>query len=121
VTRYNPALTPNVVKSLLIPHVDNLSQWTGKVASGGRLNLLSSLLAVNDDVLPAVAIPATANNSAFVAPASMTIGAAASDVDGSIAKVDFYANGALIELPLSRGYCHIDLPRKTPVTLGPFR
>jgi subtilisin family serine protease len=39
----NSALTISQIKSMLIQSVDKLSQWTGKVASGGRLNLANAL------------------------------------------------------------------------------
>ncbi|MDB5257384.1 MAG: peptidase domain protein [Chitinophagaceae bacterium] len=48
----------------------------------------------NVNQAPVVTITSPANNAAFVAPASITINATATD-DGSIAKVDFY-NGATL-------------------------
>ncbi|NDK55401.1 DUF4082 domain-containing protein [Pontibacter fetidus] len=52
---------------------------------------------------PTIAITAPANNATFVAPASVTITANATDTDGTVAKVEFYngenkiGNGALSE------------------------
>ena len=48
------------------------------------------------DWLPTVSITSPAAGSTFVAPASFTINAAASDTEGPVSKVDFYANGVLI-------------------------
>ena len=45
---------------------------------------------------PAVAITAPANGTTMTAPASTTITASASDSDGGIAKVDFYAAGTFV-------------------------
>ena len=36
------------------------------------------------------------NGSTFTAPATTTVTATASDADGTVTKVDFYANGILI-------------------------
>ncbi len=48
------------------------------------------------NVAPTVAITAPANNSSFTAPATFTLSATASDVDGTVTRVDFYNNGTLI-------------------------
>jgi hypothetical protein len=45
---------------------------------------------------PAVSLTAPANGATFTAPATITLSATASDPDGSIAGVDFYAGTALI-------------------------
>jgi hypothetical protein len=45
---------------------------------------------------PTVSLTAPANGSAFTAPASVTISADATDSDGSVVRVDFFANGALV-------------------------
>jgi thermitase len=46
--------------------------------------------------LPTVALTGPANNSTFVAPSDITLSANASDSDGTIARVDFYAGNTLI-------------------------
>ncbi len=45
---------------------------------------------------PTVAITAPANNASFSAPATVTIGATAADADGTVSKVEFYKDGALL-------------------------
>ena len=45
---------------------------------------------------PAVAITAPANGASFKDPSAITVAADASDSDGSVARVDFYANNVLI-------------------------
>jgi phosphatidylserine/phosphatidylglycerophosphate/cardiolipin synthase-like enzyme len=45
---------------------------------------------------PAISLTAPDNGSSFTAPASVTVSADASDTDGSVVRVDFFANGSLI-------------------------
>jgi regulation of enolase protein 1 (concanavalin A-like superfamily) len=45
---------------------------------------------------PSAALTAPANGATFIAPASITVSATASDTDGTIAKVDFFAGTTLI-------------------------
>ncbi|MBT1701703.1 Ig-like domain-containing protein [Chryseosolibacter indicus] len=60
----------------------------GGVGSSAIVNIT-----VNGNAAPSVSISSPANNATFTAPASITITASASDVKGSITKVEFY-NGA---------------------------
>jgi Big-like domain-containing protein len=53
---------------------------------------------------PIVSLTAPANGATFTAPASMTVSATASDVDGTIAQVDFYANGSFLRTDTSNPY-----------------
>ena len=48
------------------------------------------------NVAPAVRLASPANGAAFTAPASITIAATAADSDGTIANVQFWANGGVI-------------------------
>jgi hypothetical protein len=45
---------------------------------------------------PSVSIGSPANGASFTAPVSVNIQASAADSDGSVSKVDFYANGSLL-------------------------
>jgi beta-glucanase (GH16 family) len=45
---------------------------------------------------PTVSISAPANNASFTAPASITITASATDVEGTVSKVDFYKDNELL-------------------------
>src|SRR6266702_1386360 len=54
----------------------------------------SSAVNVTVNAVPAVSITAPANNAVFSAPASLTVTAAASDADGTVAKVEFF-DGAI--------------------------
>ena len=91
-----PSLTVAAIKSLLMSSVDQLGPWNGIVASGGRLNMYLAALDASGDIPPTVSLTSPANGSKFTAPATTTVTASASDPDGSVTKVDFYANGALI-------------------------
>jgi len=48
------------------------------------------------NALPTVSLTSPANGATAPAPATFTVAATASDSDGSVARVDFYASGALI-------------------------
>ena len=92
----NPTLTVAGLKSLMMTSVDPLAQWSGVVASGGRLNLFTAALDAGGDIAPTATLTSPVNAAKFTAPATVTLSAAASDPDGTIAKVDFYANGTMI-------------------------
>jgi subtilisin family serine protease len=88
-----PSLSVSAVKSLLLGNVDLVGPWPGLVASGGRLNVYRAALANTTNAAPSVALTQPPDGSTFTAPASVPIEATASDSDGTIARVDFYANG----------------------------
>lgn len=56
----------------------------------------SAPVSVISNALPTVSITSPANNTNLNAPATVTINASASDTDGSISRVDFYQDAALI-------------------------
>lgn len=53
---------------------------------------------------PSVSLTAPANGASFLAPTSVTVSANASDSDGSVARVDFYAGSTLIDSDTSAPY-----------------
>jgi regulation of enolase protein 1 (concanavalin A-like superfamily) len=53
---------------------------------------------------PSVAITSPSSGATFIAPASLTIAASASDADGTIARVDFYVGSLLIATDTSSPY-----------------
>ena len=55
-----------------------------------------SVTAPTSNQPPAVSLTAPANGATFTAPATVTVSADASDSDGTIAKVDFFAGSTLI-------------------------
>jgi len=56
----------------------------------------SSTVNITVDTPPTVSITSPANNTNFIAPASVTINANASDSDGTISKVEFYQGATLL-------------------------
>lgn len=56
------------------------------------------------NVPPAVSITSPANGASFNTPADVTISAAAQDGDGTISKVEFYADNALLSVATSAPY-----------------
>lgn len=57
---------------------------------------VSTTVLPDSNQTPTVSITSPATNSLFVGPANLSITANASDVDGTIAKVDYFDNGELI-------------------------
>ena len=57
-----------------------------------------------NNVPPTVSLTAPFNGATFTAPASITLSATASDSDGSIARVDFYASNVLLGSDTSAPY-----------------
>ena len=96
VSGLKPNLTPAGTRTLLMGSVDALPAWSGIVASGGRLNAYLAALDAGSDIAPTVSLTSPVNGSKFTAPVTTTVSATASDADGTVTKVDFYANGALI-------------------------
>lgn len=95
----NPSLTPEAVKELLMTNVDQVGNWAGKIASGGRLNLFkaaSAVGAVEPNDPPAVTLISPTDGATFKVPVSLTLAADASDSNGTVQYVTFFANGALI-------------------------
>lgn len=78
-----------------------------------NLNAVTTSSAVNVSVnsAPSVSLTAPSNGASALAPASFTLTATASDSDGSISKVEFYSNGALINTdtvaPYSYAYTNL--------------
>ena len=66
------------------------------MAAGGRLNSYQALITGPTNVPPTVSLSSPANGSTFVTPANVTVTATASDSDGGIQSVSFFANGSLI-------------------------
>ncbi len=88
-------LTVDQLKARLITSVDVLAQWGGVVSSGGRLNVFNAV-AFGGNAPPSATLTSPASGASFAAPATIPLQADASDSDGTIAKVDFYANGVLV-------------------------
>ena len=100
----DPTLTVPAIKSLLLDNVDQSQRWAGRVVSGGRLNVFQAASAVGSvtpNTPPTAAITAPAAGATFKAPATIVVAADASDSDGSIRQVAFYANGSPIGLSTS--------------------
>jgi hypothetical protein len=85
-------------------------QWTGVPAGSYSITALATdnqgatttSTAVNISVVaganqaPSVSLTAPANDATYTAPASLTLTANASDVDGSVSKVQFFAGATLL-------------------------
>jgi hypothetical protein len=70
-------------------------------------NLLLNPIIGGGNQAPTVSISAPANNASFVAPASITITANATDQDGTISKVEFFNGSTLLGSDVSAPYTFI--------------
>ncbi len=85
------------LKKNLMAGTDPLGSLQGMTASGGRINVDRSIdLCRGGNSAPFVTLLSPAHQDRFDAPADVTITADAQDADGSIARVEFYANTSLI-------------------------
>lgn len=57
--------------------------------------------------LPAIAMTAPANNAVLVAPVNVTITAAASDMDGTVSRVEFYRGTSLVATDTTAPYSYV--------------
>ena len=71
--------------------------------SNGRI-AVSEPVTFRVNAPPTVTLTSPANGAVFSAPANISLKASASDSDGSIAKVEFYANGVLVATDTSSPY-----------------
>ena len=81
------------MKTLLMQTADVLPQWAGLTVSGGRLNVFSAATAAGGNSPPSVALTSPFNGAAFPVGAAVALEATATDTDGAVSQVDFYANG----------------------------
>ena len=69
---------------------------TAKATDNTLLTKTSAVVTVIVNTSPAVSITSPLNNAVFTPPATITIDASASDVDGTISKVNFYKGATLL-------------------------
>jgi subtilisin family serine protease len=114
-----PTLSVEAIKGLLMQTVDALPQWAGVVASGGRLNVLNAVTAAGGNIAPIVGLTAPAAGSAFPMSATVAVEATATDIDGLVSRVDFYANSVLVGTD-STGASDVFTASWTPAVAGPY-
>ena len=98
-----------------LPIIANISELYGfndatsgliRVSTYGRGVWEANMNQLPSNALPIVSITAPANNTSYIAPASVNITATASDLDGRITKVTFYSNGIAIGTTLIPPYSY---------------
>jgi len=68
--------------------------------NGKRTNSITVVV----NTLPSVTVTNPANNTVFAPPASFTVGASASDSDGTVSQVEFFRNGTSIGIDTTSPY-----------------
>ena len=86
------------LKALILDHVDLIPALAGKTITNGRLNVSRALDACGPrgNSAPMVTLTDPPSNTTYPAPATISLAAVASDADGTVAQVAFYAGTALI-------------------------
>ena len=93
------------LKDIILQTVDPIPALFGKTVTGGRVNANAAVRqCAAGNQAPHIAITSPADDSHFTAPATISIAANASDADGHVTKVDFYANGAYLATDSSVPY-----------------
>jgi subtilisin family serine protease/predicted Rdx family selenoprotein len=100
------SLTTAALKAAIIDHVDPTGALAGRTITGGRLNVERALTACTPtgNSAPVVSLTDPPGESLASAPGPISVRANASDSDGSIASVAFYAGTALIGVDASAPY-----------------
>lgn len=73
---------------------------------GASTTSTAASIVVSGNTPPVVSLTSPANNSTYTSPASITITASASDVGGSISKVEFYRGSTLLATDASSPYSY---------------
>jgi subtilisin family serine protease len=86
------------LKALILNNVDQIPALSGKTISNGRLNVSRAIDACGPvgNSAPMVTLTDPRDGATYSEPATITLRAAASDVDGTVAQVAFYVGTALI-------------------------
>ena len=91
--------TPSDTVGTLYSSAVNISATTTLKAIAYKTGMANSAVVsgvYTIDAPPTVSLTAPANNTTYIAPASVTINATASDSDGTISKVEFYQGSTLL-------------------------
>jgi len=81
-------------------------QSTGANGASSSVVTINGGTNPNPNQAPSVSLTAPANGATYTAPASITLSANASDSDGSVTKVEFFANGTLLGSDSSSPYSY---------------
>jgi subtilisin family serine protease len=90
------SLSTAQLKAAILSSVDVLPSLNGIVATSGRLNVATAVNNCSPRLTaPAITLTSPTSGATYVAPATISLTAAATDADG-IKRVEFYANGNFI-------------------------
>ncbi|HEY3157891.1 MAG TPA: Ig-like domain-containing protein [Vicinamibacterales bacterium] len=95
-TTWAPIGTMTVSASAIYVGLAVASADAAQLATGVLDSVLVTTPPPTPNQAPAVSLTAPANGATFTAPASITVSATASDTDGTIARVDFFAGTTMI-------------------------
>ncbi|HVZ20672.1 MAG TPA: S8 family serine peptidase, partial [Vicinamibacterales bacterium] len=85
------------LRQTLMSAVDPLTSLAGRVSTAGRLNVDRAIhMCRGDNAAPSVRLTSPEDGTQVEWPSAMTLAADAADVDGTVARVDFYAGSTWI-------------------------
>ena len=93
-----------IVDEIQIQWPSGVVQSLTNVAPNQRMTIDES---INGNSLPSVALTQPATGATFIAPVDITLGATASDVDGSIDRVEFYVGNNLVNTDSTSPYSYV--------------
>ena len=73
---------------------------------GASATSIVSSVVVSNNIPPTVSLTAPSNNATYFSPATISLSATSSDIDGSVAKVDFYQGATLLFSDVSAPYSY---------------
>jgi uncharacterized repeat protein (TIGR02059 family) len=89
------------------PSTNPIQTLSGGQAVSYSAQSVTNNVTVPGNQPPTISLSSPSNNSSFVAPATVTISANASDIDGSVAKVEFFNGGAKLGETTTTPYTYV--------------
>jgi uncharacterized repeat protein (TIGR02059 family) len=97
----------NITITYTKPLTNPIQTTSGGQAASFTAQPVTNNVTVPGNQPPAVSLSSPANNSTYVAPATVTISATASDIDGSVAKVEFFNGGTKLGETTTTPYLYV--------------
>ncbi|HEX8748227.1 MAG TPA: S8 family serine peptidase, partial [Pyrinomonadaceae bacterium] len=99
------ALDTAALKSAILDNVDSTSSLAGITATGGRLNVNRALRSCTSvSAAPAIELANVYDGITYPTDSAVVLQANASDIDGTVSRVDYYVNGKFVSTAQASPY-----------------